>query len=669
MNLVLRSRQIAFWTSLIQKEDSPLSGLGCFLSPEEYASTLYCFVEQSASAGYSPERVAEKVKDALYRQWEQYDPNMVNTFLEWNFNYARSNTMASMLQSVDLVSSLSGRATTTAMFTHFTGDASYFSTNMNRLNNITPSSTREVAQKYITRERAVAVIVEPMNEEEKERREASAQKESRSEKVQEYHATTDKDRYTSVYDAKQVDVELIKEQVVSPDLENINQFTLDNGLNVSILPYGEAPLVRVALKVKGDVRTEEIPGLDLIAERAWYSGDKSRESLLSVAGFMSGSNQSVSVSLPSGNLEEGLNKIRWAIEPSNMEWSSRYDLKKRSKSWAKSTKRSSKEPDTWASRMMYEALFPEHVLGDWMQPEEYLDLYKLPKEDLQEWVYSKWQPANSELFVVGKIDSQEAEELVRRYFANWQYNGTKAVAEMGFLSQPEQLPNQAIFVYDKPIATQSQISLMCRMDTSDKFKDGPRATVVGNVLSEEVWRRLREEAGVTYGAYAYDALYSGGIGALGMQSLVQNNAVGFAVESMYEIVDAGSKGEVRPQSIADAQMSLAREFALRQQSGSQMLSRLMSIGTQNFDYFDQYALRLSAVSSSDFEELLAPCVGKEVMTIVGPKEQIVPQLEEIGVKYEVVDWMAKYESLLSPKELKKYQKNKEKEENQETAKN
>jgi hypothetical protein len=59
---------------------------------------------------------------------------------------------------------------------------------------------------------------------------------------------------------------------------------------------------------------------------------------------------------------------------------------------------------------------------------------------------------------------------------------------------------------------------------------------------------------------------------------------------------------------------------------------------------------------------LEPCMGHEVVTVVGPVEQITPQLDEAGIAYEVVDWEKLYEGNLSAKELKKYQKSKAKSE-------
>ena len=70
--------------------------------------------------------------------------------------------------------------------------------------------------------------------------------------------------------------------------------------------------------------------------------------------------------------------------------------------------------------------------------------------------------------------------------------------------------------------------------------DRARAQVVGDVLSQMAWRKLREEAGVTYGAQAYAQIWQGGTGILGMSSLVQNDATGFAVQTMLDIVEAGS---------------------------------------------------------------------------------------------------------------------------------
>ena len=674
-------------------DSQTVSGIGCFLNPEEYYSTLLCFVEQG-QGGYSAERLVEKSADALYLQTQKYDPNMVNSFVEWNFNYARSQGMASLLQSVDSVSDLfSGRATATAMYTHFTGDPQYFTANMNAVNQVSQPAVQEVAAKYITRDRMVAVIVEPMDEEERERREAAARKDSRSAEVKQYHATKDEDRYKSLYKAEEVNAAMIESQLVTPDLSDLHRFTLDNGLEVAVLPYGDAPLVRVGLQVKGDTRTGYPAGINRMAEYALSIGDKSQENLLAVAGFMSGSDTSISTAGSSANLDALLNKMRWMVEPSNHDWMNTPYRKKQADSWASGVKSSSRYPDTWSSRYMYETLFtPEHPLGYWNRPEDYMVMKDWDLDLLQEWVYNKWTPSNAELMVVGRVDPAEAEKAIRLYFDSWEYkgnggyeiitseeaDGTKLLSyklkgtdtpmTIGAMSKPEAQPERSIFVFDKPTATQTQVSLTCQIATEDRFKDRARAQVVGDVLSQMAWRKLREEAGVTYGASAYAQVWDGGTGMLAMSSLVQNDATGFAVQTMLDIVADGSKANVSEQGIADAKLTRAREYVLYQQSGDQMLNRLMSTGIENFDFFTEYGQSLAAVGKQDFTDLLTTCQGHEVITLVGPLANTEEQLKEAKIEYAVIDWEAERRKLLTDKERKKEDKAKAKAEKKKAKK-
>jgi len=141
---------------------------------------------------------------------------------------------------------------------------------------------------------------------------------------------------------------------------------------------------------------------------------------------------------------------------------------------------------------------------------------------------------------------------------------------------------------------------------------------------------------------------------------VQNDAVGFATKTMFDIIQSGAKGEVSQQAIGDAKLSRAREYVLYQQSSGQMLNRLMGTGLANFEFFTTYAEDLAGVSTDDFNKLLGRCEGKEVVTIVGPKENIEPQLKEESIEYQVIDWEADRRALLTEKERKKEDKKKNK---------
>ncbi|MEC7985957.1 MAG: insulinase family protein [Myxococcota bacterium] len=638
--------------------------VGCFVSADEYASQMICFVEKKGPlAKYSYKKLAQEVRDSLYLQTRLYDPNDPRSKMkQMAFESSKIYGMASILQSVDSVSNLfSGRATAMAMYTHFTGDAQYFSSNLGTLNQVNSRTALEIAKKYITRQRMIAVVVEPMKEEDRLKNEQKAGKSSRSSEVKEYHATQDADRYTSLFKASEINKDLIEEQLVKPDLSKLRRFTLDNGLNVAILPYGDAPLVRVQYTMKGDPsNVEPRSGLDYYASSMFSSGASSKEDLMQIAGYMTVGPNSFSLSGSSGNLDAILNKLRWQFEDVKIDggyYRNRF-LQRR----VSGAKWGAEKPEVWASRMSSETLFPDHVMGKWMRPSDWEEMKQVKPKELKQWVQTKMQPANSELVIVGKIDPSKAEELVRSYFESLAPAKDVKVGELDFAPKPTKTPERSIFVFDKPIASQTQVSMSCQIEATDHLRDRPKTNVVSETMSEMAWRRLREERGVTYGAYAYDRIYKGGTAMIGMQSLVQNDAVGLAVKSMLDIVDQASQGNVREEGISDAKIKFAREYVLGQQSGEQMLRRLSGVRIKNFDYFDEMADILAKVSKDDFAEVLKPCKGHEVFTLVGPAENASKLLDAEGIPHTVVPWQQKFEEQLSEKELKKYKKRQAKKE-------
>jgi zinc protease len=636
--------------------------VGCFVSADEYASQMICFIEKVGPLSkMSYKKLAQEVQDSLYLQTRLYDPNtMQSKMKQMAFMNSKTYGMASILQSVDSVSNLfSGRATATGMYTHFSGDAAYFSSNIELINKASPEQALQIAEKYITRNRMVGVVVEPMDEEERLLREQQAGKSSRSDEVQEYSATTNADRYTSVFPVSNVNKGLIDRQLIKPDLSKLRKFTLDNGLDVAILPYGDAPLVRMRYSAKGDSSNiEPTPGLDMYAMSSYTSGRSSTEELIKVAGFMGGGMNSYSASGSSGNLDAILNKLRWQFEGVKID--SGYYRNKFLKNRISGSKWDGEKPETWSSRYMYQTTFPDHPLGNWMSPAEWEVLKKVKPKELKTWIQTKMQPANSELVIVGKLDPDRVEERVRVYFDSLKPGKGIAITELGFAEKSKTLPERSVFIFDKPIATQTQVSMSCQIAADDHLRDRPKTNVVSDTLSEMIWRTLREEAGVTYGAYAYDQIWKGGTSMIGMQSIVQNDAVGLAVSAMMETIERGQKGDVRVAGIADAKIKTAREFVLGQQSGDQMLNRLSGVGIENFAYFDEMSSTLANVSVDDFKTVLKPCQGHEVFTLVGPVENAKKQLEEAGIAYTVVDWQSEFESHLSPKELKNYKKAQEK---------
>ena len=141
-----------------------LESMGCYYSPAEYSGKVYCYMEPHSAYPYKGERLADKAGDALYLQWDRevYKNEAWRQIIDSSFSQAKMDGMTNVLNSVDEVASLYGRATATAMEAHFTGDVRYFSTMMNQINSIDGMfPVQQYASKWLTRDRMVTIVVEP----------------------------------------------------------------------------------------------------------------------------------------------------------------------------------------------------------------------------------------------------------------------------------------------------------------------------------------------------------------------------------------------------------------------------------------------------------------------------------------------------------------------------
>lgn len=643
-------------------QESTVEGASCGAFTDKRGSVMFCMVEQGAISKDKPERLLDKIADALYLQWQPLDPN-IKLVVDQEFTRARMQNMSQTLNMTDNIASLYGRSFFVASHAHYTGRPTFFSDSIQGANLISYEDAKALAEKWITRDRMVGLIIEPMDEEERERLEASASEADKETNVADQHRAKD-DKSRQLFDAKALTPEVIKSVAVVPERERMRELTLDNGLRVTIMNHGEAPLVKVGLQVRGSDANSGLPGLNGLAYNLHETGGKSWDNLkewpLAVAGNVWKDDSMIYASGSSANLEALLHKARWQLEDYDWQMAKKAQTVKKRISTAKGD---GKKPETWASRMASERLWPNHPYGDWLDPKDYEALGEAASlEVIQDWVYTKWQPQNAQLVVVGKIaDMDAAEAEVRRFFETWEYRGKGTPGELQPPPPPQQQPDRQVLVFDKPTATQSKVSLTCQLKQEDAL-DSAAMSVLGEALSFLAFERLREEKGITYGAYGFPRNYWGNNAELVVGSTIQNDGVGFGVKTMFDLVQEAADGEFTEDFISTNKWNVARTLVSQQQSGDQMLTTLLTQGrAADPDYWDKYPDALANVDGKQIQRLLSTCKGHEVVTIVGPSERVTPLLDQEGIPFEVVDWEALYESQLDAKELKKYRKAKEEE--------
>jgi zinc protease len=636
-------------------QESEINGFGCGAFTNTDGSTMFCYVEKGAISKKSAEQILDDIADALYLQTAPIDV-VLKPFYENNLAYQRLYGISSTLNMTDNIASLSGRSFYLASHAHYTGQPTFFSDSIKSYEELQLDRVRAIGGKYVTRERMARMVIEPMDEEVRAQLEAgSAQADSSN--VVNGHAQDDRSR--QLFDTDKLTPEAIRDVIVVPDVDKMREIQLDNGLQVVIMNHGEAPLVKIGVRVSGDDAVAPQDGMDTMAEYL-YSGssalDSPTQSPLRVAGSASRNQRQVYASGSSGNVEQLLHQARLQVDEIDWQMANK---KQRIKSFVNSSKSQGRDPEVWASRLRSERVWPDHPYGAWWTPSDFEVMKDWTKGDLEAWQQTKWQPANAYLVVVGKIDVDETERYVREYFASWKYEGSATPGKMAPPPAPTALPERQVLLFDKPIATQSKVTLACPLKREGD-EHYARTQVISKLFTYFAFGRLREEKGLTYGAYAFPSMMWGDTTSLGLATVIQNSGAAYGVQTMLDIIEEGANGELDEGLIATEKWNVARESVTKIQSGDQMLSTILSKGRENLDFFREYPDALANVTQADFQDALSFCKGHEVVTVVGPVDTIKGSFDEKGIAYEVVEWEDLYLGQLTDKEQKDYLKAKAK---------
>lgn len=641
-------------------QEQEIDGAGCFVDTDRRGSVLLCFVQQGKLSKDTPERLLDRVADALYLQWQPIDA-VFKPFFDNSLTEAKLSNMASILGMTDNVASLYGRSFFVSQHAHYRGSPRFFSESIEESNVISFEAAKAVAQKYITRDRMARLVIEPIDEEERERLEAGASEADKSNSVSNEHRAKD-DKGRQLFDTTKLTADAIKGVTVVPDLAKARRFTLDNGLEVVILNHGEAPLVKMGLQVAGSNAVAPRPGIDSLATALYSTARTSNlnpmENPLAIAGDVYRDGNLVYAGGSSGNIDALLHKMRQHV--TDYDWRMA-DKSQRIRSWSNGARGDGTKPETWATRVRSERLFPGHPYGNWMSSAEYESLSDATLTELKEWTATKWQPQNAVLVIVGKVDEAAAEKAVRTFFDSWAYEGTGTPGTLAPPPAPTSRPERQVLLFDKGNTSQSKLQLSCQL-AFDGEKDRPQTEVLGELFTFFAFERLREQAGLTYGAYAFPRRFWGNSTELILSSVIQNSGVGFGIKTFFDIVEEGAAGKIDTGLVSTNKWNVARTSVTNLQSSDQMLSALLAPGRGNLDtFYGTYGDNLANVNVAGIQGALQTCKGHEIVTVVGPVESIKPQLDEMKIPYEVVDWEALHVSTLDKKAKKAWDKSKAKE--------
>ncbi|MEZ4234871.1 MAG: insulinase family protein [Myxococcota bacterium] len=659
-------------------DNKQIGDWGCFSQAEVLNTTMICIAELKDEK-LDPLRIRDKILNQFAEMWNRENistQTIQSQLYNASLTRAKMELMSSLLLDIDVFAQeFGGRGESITPHIHYTNSVMATSEGMEQVMAIDANTIADLAYNYLKRDRAATVILEPLPEEDID---------IGSENSTYQGANATDQVLKSADDLSAVTDEQIADSYVLPNLDSIQDFQLPNGMRVVVLEHGEAPLVEASLVLRRDLSKDPAGMLDFAARFARGPGNDA----LPIAarqnytvypsigagsvpfslpfnlepGNITGNSIRMGIRAPAGNLDGALWLLREEVEGVKPYIDGKSDFVD-SQEGAVKGGWADRDWHLDAARAAY--LYPN---SPWRQPTSWEDVEKMSSwgnSDLDAWLNTELQPANATLLIVGNLPAKDAKDVAIKYFGGWKGRGSAPPPSKDPATPEMPTAPAKVLVYDDPKRTQTDLNTSCRLNVTDREQEYA-VSVLGSLLRNRTFTQMRVKEGLAYSPGAFAAIDSDGSGSLTFYSDgVVNSGVQRMISFFNEAMDEVEAGDVDREEITLNKLRQARLAGVSAQSISQMTGQMVGVlrNGEDWEAMTQRGEHIASVSPDDLKGLIDGCREHSITTLVGPKDVITPQLDELGLDYEVVQWQADGDALLwkhDPKAAKKKEKARQK---------
>jgi zinc protease len=420
-------------------------------------------------------------------------------------------------------------------------------------------------------------------------------------------------------------------------LPSVRTFSLPNGLDVSMAPYGNTPKVAVRLVL----RTGNI---DETAETVWLS-DLTRDLMLEgtttrtaqqlaeeaaryggTISFNVGMNES---SIGADVLTEyGPSMVRLIADVARNPRFPESELPRLKADRLRQITVAKSRQQQLANERFLAVLYPNHPYGRVFPTEAAVQGYTV--DQVRAFHAANYGASRAQLYIVGRFDASAMEAAVREAFGDWQAGSPPA------FNAPVPKTARVIHVVDRPGAVQSTIYLgLPVIDPSHPDYVALRVTdaLLGGSFGSRITSNIREQKGYTYSpfstinAFLKDAYWA-------EIADVTTNVTGASLKEIFYEIDRLQQEAPTAEEVEAIQKYLAGIFVLQNSSRNGIISQLQftelhGLGT---DYLRDLVRKIYAVTPADVHRIARTYLKDDTMTIViaGDKRVIEAQIKEYG---------------------------------------
>ena len=489
------------------------------------------------------------------------------------------------------------------------------------LESITAADVKRVAETYLAPERRSAVSVAPG---------AAAPPAVRA---------TATPPGASASSVERLDRAPVSKEILNVSLPRSKEQTLDNGLALMIAEDRRVPLVSVRFEVRG-AGSLTAPNANRIipiaAGTMLREGTTSRASREIAEAF---DNYGVQVTIGETNDASVISIQATGLSDTFASWfpivadivthasfpSDELTLVKRRLAADWQSRRSA--PMTAATEVLEQALYGTEAA----RPLDPNAIGALTSDQLKAWHAERYVPQNTVLGIAGAIETSAVEKIVRETLGGW--------AKTGFAETlpPRPAPAGArVFVINRPGSVQT--TLLVGTQAVDRAHSDMAPLVIANRVlgggaNARLFVKLREERGLTYGAFSTINGYRHG-GDWRAWVEFSSARAPEAVEAFMAELRRIRTDPVPEQELDDARRSIAASFALTLEQLSQVVNYMThrrGYGLST-DYWDRFPEKLMSISQADTQRVASTYLDLANLQVVavGDAAQLEPLLKPLG---------------------------------------
>lgn len=411
------------------------------------------------------------------------------------------------------------------------------------------------------------------------------------------------------------------------------KFSLPNGLQATLVPYGAIPKVMIAVSIRAG-------NLNEAQNQVWLAdlttslmkegtATKSAQEVAQQAASMGGSidvTVGPDITSISGDVlsEFGPKMISLLGDVAMNPKLPASELDRLKKDQLRSLSIQKSQPQPLAREQFVKELYPNHPYGRLFPTEQMIQGYSI--EDVQKFYKDNFGAARTHVYVAGKFDPAAVRKAITEAFSSWPH-GPDPLIDI-----PKPVSKRDLSVIDRPGAVQSTLYIgLPTIDPSnpDYIPLQVMNAILGGSFGSRITSNIREQKGYTYSPFSQ--LSSRYRDAYWVQVAdVTAQYTGASIKEILFEIDRLQKEAPSAQELEGIKNYLAGVFVLRNSTRGGLIGQLEYVDLHNLgdSYLDTYVQKIYGVSAPQVQQMAEKYIvsDKLTMVVVGDKSKIADQL-------------------------------------------